>query len=198
MFSPAKAITVGALIFALGGVLLIAQPFDQQGGSVPGAATDTDAVPATWVTGDVVSSPTCSGPTREDDAGVRRERDYLCEPQRWTSSDPRLTGEVVAHWNADVYEPDGDAPGSSITVATVSYHLRNEAGGWACRTNMLSQVSGFGAEHQAAETAMCVGDGENDGLSAILVVDFATRPATFVGLVFPGDAPPLPEPTAAE
>ena len=53
MFSPAKAITAGALVFAIGGVLLIAQPFDQQGGSVPGAATDTEVVPATWVTGDV-------------------------------------------------------------------------------------------------------------------------------------------------
>jgi hypothetical protein len=38
MFSPAKAITAGALVFALGGVLLISQPFNQQGGSVPGAA----------------------------------------------------------------------------------------------------------------------------------------------------------------
>ena len=198
MFSPAKAITAGAIVFALGGVLLIAQPFDQQGGSVPGAATDTEVVPATWVTGSVAFATSCSGPTREDDAGVRRERDYLCEPQRWTSSDPRLTGEAAAHWNADVYEPDGDAPGFSISVTTLAYYLRNEAGGWACRTNMLSQVSGFGAEHQAAETAMCVGDGENDGLSAILVLDFATSPATFVGLIFPGDAPPLPEPPAAE
>jgi len=29
MFSPAQVITAGALVFALGGVLLIAQPFDQ-------------------------------------------------------------------------------------------------------------------------------------------------------------------------
>jgi hypothetical protein len=39
MFSPANAITAGALVFAIGGVMLIAQPFEQQG-SVPGAATD--------------------------------------------------------------------------------------------------------------------------------------------------------------
>ena len=51
MFSPVKAITAGALVFALGGVLLIAQPFDQQGGSVPGAATDADIVPPVEVTG---------------------------------------------------------------------------------------------------------------------------------------------------
>ena len=35
MFSPVKAITAGALVFALGGVMLIAQPFEQRG-SVPG------------------------------------------------------------------------------------------------------------------------------------------------------------------
>ncbi len=39
MFSPANAITAGALVFAIGGVMLIAQPFDQQV-SVLGATTD--------------------------------------------------------------------------------------------------------------------------------------------------------------
>ena len=36
MLSPVKAITAGALVFALSGAFLIAQPFDQQA-SVPGA-----------------------------------------------------------------------------------------------------------------------------------------------------------------
>ena len=50
MLSPVKAITAGALVFALGGVMLIAQPFGQQG-SVPGAETDTEAEAPAWVTG---------------------------------------------------------------------------------------------------------------------------------------------------
>ena len=37
MFTPVKAIVAGALTFALLGVLSIAQPFDQQGATVPGA-----------------------------------------------------------------------------------------------------------------------------------------------------------------
>jgi len=37
MFSPVKAIAAGLFVFAIGGALFIAQPFDQQG-SVPGAA----------------------------------------------------------------------------------------------------------------------------------------------------------------
>jgi hypothetical protein len=43
MFSPVRAMIIGALVFALGGVFLIAGPFDRQGGSVPGAATDVEA-----------------------------------------------------------------------------------------------------------------------------------------------------------
>ena len=39
MFSPAKAITAGALVFAIGGVMLMAQPFHQQG-SVPKRSND--------------------------------------------------------------------------------------------------------------------------------------------------------------
>ncbi len=39
MLSPVKAITAGALVFAIGGAFLIAQPFEQQGG-VPGAEAE--------------------------------------------------------------------------------------------------------------------------------------------------------------
>jgi hypothetical protein len=74
MFSPVKAITAGALIFALGGVLLIAQPFDQQGGSVPGAATDTEPAQTVEVTGEVFFS---SG-----DGSL----------ETWVADDARLTG----------------------------------------------------------------------------------------------------------
>ena len=51
MFSPVKAITAGALVFAIGGVMLIAQPFDQQVGSVPGAATDDPALAPSFYSG---------------------------------------------------------------------------------------------------------------------------------------------------
>ncbi|MEA2026800.1 MAG: hypothetical protein U9O18_08910, partial [Chloroflexota bacterium] len=50
MLSPVKAITAGAIIFALGGAFLIAQPFDREGGGVPGAESSepvTVVVPGT-------------------------------------------------------------------------------------------------------------------------------------------------------
>jgi hypothetical protein len=201
MFSPVKAITAGALVFAIGGAFLIAQPFGQQESIVPGA--DTEAVPATWVTG-TVRYPSTSGcttdPTSEVDGTVRRERGYVCGLQTWTTSDPRLTGEVAEIWNADVYDPDADVfkahPTRNVSVITSAYDLRNEAGGWTCHSSQLAHGYGFAPVRETGETAMCVGDGEYDGLSAILVID--RGPKSVVGLIFPGDAPPLPEPPAAE
>ena len=201
MFSPAKAITAGALVFAIGGVMLIAQPFGQQGGSVPGAATDAEAVPATWVTGNIVSSPSCSGPRYESDDAVRhawRE----CRPQRWTTSDPRLTGEATAVWNADIYETDStvDETDSTvdISVITRAYHVRNEAGGWACRSNMVAHGDDWWPEQENGELMMCVGDGGYVGLSAILFNNGTLNAEEIAGLIFSGDFPPLPEPPAAE
>jgi hypothetical protein len=76
--------------------------------------------------------------------------------------------------------------------------VRNEAGGWACHSSAVAHGNGSGAQIEGGETATCVGDGEYDGLSAILVLDGPAGPKTVVGLIFPGDAPPLPEPPAAE
>ncbi len=75
MFSPVKAITVGALVFAIGGTFLIAQPFGQQGDSVPGA--QSAFLPGVEVT----VTQTCDFP--------------VCT---WTASDPRLTGASTIHY----------------------------------------------------------------------------------------------------
>jgi hypothetical protein len=48
MFSPAKALIAGALVFGIGGALLVAAPI-QQPSSVPEA--ETEGVAPTWVTG---------------------------------------------------------------------------------------------------------------------------------------------------
>ena len=51
MFSPVKAITAGAIIFALGGAVTVTvNPFDREGGGVPGAESSepvTVVVPGT-------------------------------------------------------------------------------------------------------------------------------------------------------
>ena len=44
-------------------------------------------------------------------------------------------------------------------------------------------------------TITCAGDGANEGLSAILMLDWTNGPPTIplTGLVFTGEAPPLPD-----
>ena len=194
MFSPVKAITAGAFVFALGGVLLIAQPFDQQS-AVPGA--ETEAIAPTWVTGDIQSAPSCSGPDSvESDGDVRHDWIIECSPQTWTSSDPRLTSEVVRRWNEDVFQTDE----GTISVSMGTAYLRNDDGGWACSDSSLLKGSGTSSEAVTeAGTFTCIGDGGYAGLSALLVSEFTVGfNEEFVGLIFSGDFPPLPEAPAAE
>ena len=192
MLSPVKAITAGALVFAIGGVFLIAQPFDQQGGNVPGAATDTEPVPATWVTGSVVYG-TCASPNLTSQDGVTREQ-YRCEPQTWTSSDDRLGGSATIMWNADLYEVDGQTYSLSAQV----WEVRDDSGGWLCRNpDGLNRGSGkHPTAVQGTEMLTCVGNGAHDGLTAVLVADWTTK--TIEGLIISGEGPPLPDVSPAE
>ena len=47
-------------------------------------------------------------------------------------------------------------------------------------------------------TLTCAGDGANEGLSAMLMLDWTSGPPNLplTGLIFAGDAPPLPATTA--
>lgn len=157
-------------------------------------ASDTDLGPAILVTGEIIPSPTCADATFEDDGAVRRGRGASCTPQTWVTSDPRLDGQTAALWNVDIY----NVGSGSASVATYGYRVRNEAGGWACRSTILDRDVGEFPASFVGETALCVGDGGYDGLSAILVIDGPDGFNSIVGLIFPGDAPPPPELPAAE
>lgn len=192
MFSPVKAITAGAVVAALGGVMLISQPFEQQG-SVPGAATES--VAPTWVTGSMQHvEGSCSETGSSTDGGFSRHS-YECT-FAWTSSDPRLTGDVSKRWNEDTY-PTDEGP---ISVSMDASFLRNEGGDWACSTDYLVKGSSPDIEVLTdGSTYTCVGSGGYEGLSAVLV----SKPAEgfsdeFVGLIFSGDLPPVPEAPVAE
>jgi hypothetical protein len=146
-----------------------------------------------WVTGSVQPASSCSGPDTEMDGDVNRYRNVECSPQAWTSSDPRLTSEVVRRWNQDVHHT-GEG---SVEVGTDAAYLRNDGGSWACSNNYVEP--GFSGAGSHAQTFTCVGDGGYAGLSAILVLEDVGRSAEeFIGLVFFGDFPPLPEPPSME
>jgi hypothetical protein len=188
MLSPVKAIIAGAIVFALGGAFLIAQPFDQQQSSLPGA--EAEAVAPTWVTGEVRLAPSCSGPDIESDGVVTHQWNHVCSPQTWTASDPRLSGEVAASWNEDVYQTD-DGP---VTVNVQADFLHNDGGEWMCSTTSVYEQVGA----LTGVTSTCVGQGGYDGLSAVLVWPDDVWPYPFAGLIFSGDLPPVPEPPAVE
>ncbi len=65
----------------------------------------------------------------------------------------------------------------------------------------ISHGSGLHADADNDETLTCVGDGAYDGLTAILFLDWTNTPRSPVplaGLIFSGEAPPLPESPASE
>lgn len=191
MFTPVKAITAGALVFALGSAFLIAEPF-QQAASVPGA--EAEPVEPTWVTGTAYWAPSCTGPvSREVDGIVTQDRGRVCEPTRYEMSDPRLSGQASWRWNTDIYETaDGDT--AFLHGATF---LRNDGGGWTCPVMRLQLDATSTAQFNSDDVMLCTGDGGYAGLSALVVQETGST-GSVQALVFSGDAPPLPDPPAAE
>ncbi len=195
MFSPVKAFTAAAVIVGIGSAFLIAQPLGQQGGSVPGAATDTATVAPVWVTGTESIGSACEDPTSSTDDGVvARTRGWHCDPT-WETSDPRLTGDVTAKWNADVYRRED---GEYTTLAAGTYDLRNDGGGWHCEyADALKRAPAEETDGLNDKTATCIGADGYDGLTAVLFFRWAGDSTAIEGLLFGGDVPPLPE-TASE
>ena len=191
MFNPVSAVTAGALVFALGGALFIAQPFDQQPESVPGAESEVTADP-TWVTASVLFGSDCDfGATAVED-GVTQERGMVCRGQTWMSDDPRLDGKANVAHNADSFELDGEG----YSLVTSAIEVYNDAGGWQC-TNADRVVPVADTLYQTSrlegDRLDCAGYGDNEGLSAILVADWADVDKTVEGLIFAGEMPPMPE-----
>ncbi len=190
MFSPVKAITAGALVFALSGAFLIAQPFDQQA-SVPGA--EAEEVAPTWVTGNFEPISTCGGHATEFDGAVIHQWNYVCTPKTSTASDPRLSGEVASTWSDDIYTSDN----GPMAVNVEARYLRNDGGEWVCSSVNLFEQGGVFPRALTDTTYTCAGQGGYAGLSAVLVAMDDSADYPFVGLIFSGGLPPLPEPPTA-
>jgi hypothetical protein len=114
MFSPGKVVIAGALAFAIGGALYIAQPVEQPA-SAP--AAQGDPVAPTWVSGSMQPvDGTCSELGVSNDGGFTRHS-YECD-QIWSSSDPRLTGDVSRPWIDDSYQTDEGRISVGMRAAT--------------------------------------------------------------------------------
>jgi hypothetical protein len=185
MFSPVKAIVAGALTLFVVGLLSIAQPFDQQGATVPGApvtspspaaSVSTEASPAlpsaTRVTGTEVVSDIVSGPITTVD-GIRQMRG-LTATSTDTMDDPRVSGTGAIVGNYDAYGDVGTQWGT--------YRLENADGAWEGTWRGVIWSRGGGTEH----TMWLTGSGAYEGLTYYAHTNSSLR---VEGIIFPGEAP---------
>jgi hypothetical protein len=180
MLSPVKAITAGALVFAVGGVLLIAQPFDQQRGSVPGAEVTDEAMAPAFVTGRYIWSGTQTAPpersTSED--GMQHIRGDSWAGITVESSDPRLTGEASFVLDRDIYPGQVGAGRGTVLI-------ENENGSWTGSVVLLIRPADG---NSWPGVSRMTGTGDYEGLSVLLLGSDGT--GEFEAVILPG---PLPE-----
>jgi len=190
MFSPVKAITAGALIFALGGAYLIAQPLDQQGGSVPGAAPDAEWAAVT-ATSECYLKTTGTEQLASPPYGLT-DQVMACTD---TASDPRVTGTSTIVLNVETWDPRQ----GNNNVTWNDYTLQGPEGTWAGHGYGL-----YDSEGVAHVVIIATGSGAYEGLTYTqsITVPAETAQADSIGLIQPGSPPPgfpvapLPEPAA--
>ena len=185
MFSPAKAITVGALVFALGGMLLIAQPFDQQG-VVPGAEQGADPAAPVKVTATHRRIECGSPDSSEVDGRVVRVYGYTCTvDNEW--SDPRLQGTETYHDNWVDY-----ADFSGLTINRYVHNIVTGDGAWRMCPQFRIASDSTGLENFSG-TWILDGEGAYEGLSVVLAKD-ELNSVPLIGYIMSTDLlPPPPE-----
>ncbi len=200
MFSPAKAITAGALVFAIGGVLLIAQPFGQQGDTAPAVGTgDAPARPVPFTglldCGGTSAFPTTDRATVELDEGtlnLTRERGRIIGPTVRTITDPRLEGTNTITWNKDIFF--GSALERSTGVSAGTWRIENDAGAWQGSYHTFDTP----VDGAAVATVVFIGEGDYEGLTSIWEVHLTPAsardcPINVRGLTLDGELPAYPE-----
>jgi len=181
MFSPVKAITAGALVFAIGGAFLIAQPFDQQGGGVPGAETNAEPLEPVEFTATFSPSVKIREGTFEAVPGVSKQRGRAFAPVISGISDARLDGAMTYSENTDQYR--------GHVFGTVTYRIVNTDGAWQGSTHFLNGGVGF------PSVVVLVGEEAYEGLYAWM--DASDWDAVR-GVIFPAPPPAAPVPPTAE
>jgi hypothetical protein len=194
MFSPAKAITAAALVFGIGGVLLIAQPIGRQD-SAPGAAQGEDVAvsPPVEFTGKIVCGPEVQAGTREvvsepgEVPGHTKERDHAWQPVVTEMSEPRMEGDYYLSWNADNFA-------GGVLVGSGTWRIENEEGAW-----QGSFVKADYPDHQTTVSSALAGEGAYAGLTAIWESILNPDCTWDVrGVIIEGEPPAVPEPYIAE
>jgi hypothetical protein len=130
--------------------------------------------------------PGTPGPTHTDDRGVLHEVGGGFTAT-WTWTDPRLSGDVTYLANLDYF---GGAPGTGLSAGHEVFTVTNDGGRW------VGDATGMHVPGTAAyDTIVFRGEGGYEGLTALVVIDYYKDAQN--AIVFPGEMPPLPEPSPA-
>lgn len=192
MFSPVKAIAAGALAFAIGGVLLVAQPFDQRTTGVPGAATDEERAAPVEFTAKWAFGPSIRSGTSEAFANGVHERGGAWRPRVLVAgTDPRWEGTISVAQNSDDYGAIGGP-----SVGMFAFRIENEEGAWQQMPTVTLVVPGV----DEVDRGVFVGEGAYEGLIAVvdIATDHAAQTWDLHGYIIDDELPPPPEPVVLE
>ncbi len=178
MFSPVKAIVTGAVVFALGGVFLIAQPFDQQGGVVPGAPAASTPAVAVHVSGTDGDPTFLIDPTQVRVGDVTQFRGGLFT-QTSSMDDPRVSGELTFTWSGDVY----GVPFVDAATEWGTMRIANESGTWEGPCS-----GGQWGDTTSILSCWLPGSGDYEGLTYYRQFDWPPEVGVR-GVIFPGVPP---------
>lgn len=191
MLSPAKTITAGVLVFAIGGAMLIAQPFGPEA-TVPGAAPDGPAMAPSFFSGDAgadasyLLEPTSE--TRPD--GVVVETSILSA--QWATNDPRIDGLMTNYGSTLDYGEGalGDSPtGVTGAVGPSLVRVVNDDGAWEGTLDFLA-MDGVGTD---LGSGWLVGEDAYEGLVAYVVIDYSSPCCKLSGHITSEGRPLAPE-----
>ena len=125
----------------------------------------------------------CTDDTGEGDEAIGQSAMTV---HAWQATDPRLSGEAAYEGHWQLYEPPAEAADEPDAAggATI-YEIVNDGGGWLCEASRTASPRTADLDH----TLVFSGEGEYEGLTAYLHVDWSTTPFTFNGLIMEGEAP---------
>jgi hypothetical protein len=189
MFSPAKAITAGALVFAIGSALLIGQPFGQPGDTVPGAVTDDRIATPVEFTGRMNLGSYKQSEIVEVGNGVSTNHGGVRAPAVREMSEPRFDGEVRVFPNSSVYR-------GGVRISHEVYRIQNDEGAW--QSEPAIGVDFAELVDNIPVVSVFHGEGAYEGLTAIVEFRLAGHGWDLKGVIIDGGLPPEPEPAPFE
>jgi hypothetical protein len=132
---------------------------------------------------EAAASPAADGSTVASTASILNLHE-------WAASDSRLSGEASYSGRWQLYAQPAEDSGSGASDAA-AYAIVNDGGSWLCTETRTSDPPRTDGE---PHTVVFTGQGDYEGYTAYLQVDFSQAPYAFSGLILEGDAPPYAEP----